>query len=205
IARHDIQNKITVLLAYLGRTKKAITDPRILDYLSHQEQAAKAIRTEINLTRDFKDLGIDPPEWQDVSRLISSVAEKYAETPARISIDLPRVEIYAASQLEHVLDRLIERSLEREDHPLEIRISHQVGDGGFFIIFENNGPGYRPGEKEGLFDLKNDGSGSRELFIAREILSLTGITLSENGEFGKGARFEVKVPETYYRFVPGAT
>ncbi|HEX3000916.1 MAG TPA: PAS domain-containing protein, partial [Methanoregula sp.] len=124
IARHDIQNKITVLLAYLGRTKKAITDPRLLDYLGHQEQAAKAIRTEINLTRDFKDMGIDPPEWQDVSLLISAVADKYAETPARISIDLPRVEIYADSQLEHVLDRLIERSLEREDHPLEIRISH---------------------------------------------------------------------------------
>jgi len=203
IARHDIQNKITVLLAYLGRTKKAVTDPKLLDYLGHQEQAAKAIRTEINLTRDFKDMGVDPPQWQDVATLISSVAGKYAETPARISVDLPRVEIYADSQLEHVLDRLLERSLENEDPPLEIRVSHRVCDGGLLIIFENNGPGYRPEEKEGIFELRSDGSGSRELFIAREILSLTGITLAENGEFGKGARFEVKVPETYYRFVPG--
>jgi len=203
IARHDIQNKITVLLAYLGRTKKAVTDPRLLDYLGHQEQAAKAIRTEINLTRDFKDMGIDPPEWQDVSTLISEVAGKYAEIPARISVDLPRVEIYADSQLEHVLDRLLERSLENEDNPHEIRVSHRVGDGGLSIIFENDGPGYRPEEKEGIFELKNDGSGNRELFIAREILSLTGITIAENGEFGKSARFEVKIPETYYRFVPG--
>lgn len=202
IARHDIQNKITVLLAYLGRTKKAVSDPRLLDYLSHQEQAAKAIRTEINLTRDFKDMGIDPPEWQDVSTLISEVTGKYAEIPARISVDLPRVEIYADSQLEHVLDRLLERSLENEDHPHELRISHRVGDGGLSIIFENDGPGYRPEEKEGIFELKSDGSGNRELFMAREILSLTGITLAENGEFGKGARFEVKIPETYYRFVP---
>ena len=203
IARHDIQNKITVLLAYLGRTKKAVTDPRLLDYLGHQEQAAKAIRTEINLTRDFKDMGIDPPEWQDVSTLISAVAGKYAETPARIWIDLPRVEIYADSKLEHVLDRLLERSLENEDQNLEIRVSYRVSEGKLLIIFENNGPGYRPEEKEGIFELKSEGSGSRELFIAREILSLTGITLAENGEFGKGARFEVKVPETYYRFVPG--
>jgi len=202
IARHDIQNKITVLLAYLGRTKKAVTDPRLLDYLSHQEQAAKAIRSEINLTRDFKDMGIYPPEWQDVSTLITGVATRYAEIPLRISIDLPPVEIYADSQLDHVLDRLLERSLENEDRPHEIRVSHRVGDGGLSIIFENDGPGYRPEEKESIFDLKSDGSGSRELFIAREILSLTGITLAENGEFGKGARFEVKVPETYYRFVP---
>lgn len=202
IARHDIQNKITVLLAYLGRTKKAVTDPRLLDYLSHQEQAAKAIRSEINLTRDFKDMGIYPPEWQDVSTLITGVATRYAEIPLKISIDLPHVEIYADSQLDHVLDRLLERSLENEDAPREIRVSHRIGDGGFAIIFENDGPGFRPEEKEGIFELRSDGSGSRELFIAREILSLTGITLTENGEFGKGARFEVKVPETYYRFVP---
>jgi PAS domain S-box-containing protein len=202
IARHDIQNKITILLAYLGRTKKAVSDPRLLDYLGHLEKAAKAIRTEINLTRDFKDMGIDPPEWQEVSTLVSGVAEHYAETPVRISIDLPRVEIYADRKLEHVLDRLLERSLEKEDHPRKIRVSHQVGDGGLSIIFENDGPGYRPDEREGLFELKSDSSANRELFIAREILSLTGITLAENGEFGKGARFEVKIPETYYRFVP---
>ena len=202
IARHDIQNKITVLLAYLGRTKKAVTDPKLLDYLGHQEQAAKAIRTELNLTRDFKDMGIDPPQWQDISTLISTVADKYPETPARISIDLPRVEIYADSQLEHVLDRLLERSLVNEAPTHKIRVSHRVGEGGLLIIFENNGPGYRPEEKDEIFELKSDGSGNRELFIAREILSLTGITLAENGEFGKGARFEVKVPETYYRFVP---
>ena len=40
------------------------------------------------------------------------------------------------------------------------------------------------------------------MFIAREILSLTGLTLTETGEFGKGARFEMRVPETYYRFIP---
>jgi len=203
IARHDIQNKITVLLAYLGRTKKAVTDPRLLDYLNHQEQAAKAIRTEINLTRDFKDIGIHPPEWRDVTEIISRIVNRFEDTPVKTRINLPRVEIYADSQLEHVVDRLLERSLEGEDPSREIRVSHQIGDGNLVIIFENNGPGYRPEEKEGLFEIHSDGSGNRELFIAREILSLTGITLSENGEYGKGARFEVKVPETYYRFVPG--
>ena len=62
IARHDIQNKITVLLGYLGRTRKAVSDPLLIEYLDRQEQAAKAIRTEeFNLTRDFKDLGANPP------------------------------------------------------------------------------------------------------------------------------------------------
>jgi hypothetical protein len=38
--------------------------------------------------------------------------------------------------------------------------------------------------------VKNTGLG---LFLVREILSLTGVAISETGEFGKGARFEMAV------------
>jgi hypothetical protein len=39
------------------------------------------------------------------------------------------------------------------------------------------------------------------LFLIREILSITGITIDENGEPGRGARFEITVPNGTYRFV----
>jgi signal transduction histidine kinase len=38
---------------------------------------------------------------------------------------------------------------------------------------------------------KNTGLG---LFLSREILAITGITITENGVPGKGARFEITVP-----------
>ncbi|MGA7628822.1 PAS domain-containing protein [Methanoregula sp.] len=39
--------------------------------------------------------------------------------------------------------------------------------------------------------------------LAREILSITGITIHETGMAGKGARFEMFVPKgSYRRFVP---
>ncbi|MEI7649966.1 MAG: hypothetical protein WCJ47_09710 [Methanomicrobiales archaeon] len=37
------------------------------------------------------------------------------------------------------------------------------------------------------------------LFLSREILAITGITLRENGEPGKGARFEITVPKGAWR------
>jgi len=43
---------------------------------------------------------------------------------------------------------------------------------------------------------KNTGLG---LFLSREILSITGITIRENGDPGKGARFEMVVPNGIYR------
>ncbi|MFA4877789.1 MAG: hypothetical protein WC586_10270 [Methanoregula sp.] len=35
--------------------------------------------------------------------------------------------------------------------------------------------------------------------LSREILSITGITIHETGEPGKGARFEITVPPGGYR------
>jgi signal transduction histidine kinase len=37
------------------------------------------------------------------------------------------------------------------------------------------------------------------LFLSKEILSITGITIKESGEPGKGARFEMTVPKGAWR------
>ena len=56
-------------------------------------------------------------------------------------------------------------------------------------------------EKEKIFERgygKNTGLG---LFLAREILSITGITIRETGKPGKGARFEIAVPKDAFHVV----
>jgi signal transduction histidine kinase len=65
--------------------------------------------------------------------------------------------------------------------------------GGLAIIVQDNGRGVPDSEKELIFERgfgKHTGLG---LFLAREILSLTGITITGNGN-GKGARFESRFP-----------
>ena len=65
---------------------------------------------------------------------------------------------------------------------------------------EDDGVGISDENKEKIFDRgfgKNTGLG---LFLSREILSLTGITIHETGEPGKGVRFEIKLPNGAYRF-----
>jgi len=55
-------------------------------------------------------------------------------------------------------------------------------------------------KKEAIFNrgyFKHTGFG---LLLSREILSITGITITENGIPGKGARFEITVPKGAYRF-----
>ncbi len=68
------------------------------------------------------------------------------------------------------------------------------------LFCEDDGEGVMVDEKEMIFTRgfgKNTGMG---LFLAREILLITGITLTETGEPGKGARFEITVPKGAWRF-----
>jgi signal transduction histidine kinase len=54
--------------------------------------------------------------------------------------------------------------------------------------------------KEEIFRREYKGTSGTSLFFAREILSITDMTLRETGEPGAGSRFEITVPEGKYRF-----
>ena len=104
---------------------------------------------------------------------------------------------------------LVENSLdacETRQFPPDIylRISHESGPtdgpGVYRIHIEDNGIGIPINQKDRIFARgtgKNTGFG---LFFAREILSITGIEITEDGEPEKGARFVIKVPSGKVRF-----
>ncbi len=200
LARHDIQNKITVLIGYLGRMKKATSDPLLLGYLERQERAARAISTEINLTREFKDLGRQPPEWQNLKAIITSAVEKHSGTGISFQIQVPECEVYADTQLDRVFQRLLTAAAREENAATKVEISSGFPDRDLEITISDDGKGIPPEDRDQLFELQGSGAGIPGLFIVREILSLTGIIIAETGEFGKGARFVIRIPATYYRF-----
>lgn len=81
-----------------------------------------------------------------------------------------------------------------------IRVTNHDDNGNLAVVLEDDGYGVSAEDKKQLFTKgfgKHTGLG---LFLSREFLSITGITISENGEPGKGARFEIVVPKGAYRF-----
>jgi signal transduction histidine kinase len=74
-----------------------------------------------------------------------------------------------------------------------------VEDASVTIVCEDDGAGVPAEKKEKIFERgygKNTGPG---LALSREILDITGITITETGEPGKGARFGMVVPKGMYR------
>ena len=76
---------------------------------------------------------------------------------------------------------------------------HKEGDRGVLII-EDDGCGVPESMKEKIFWKKTGKNTGYGLFLVQEILSITGMTIRETGKEGTGARFEIGIPEEFYRF-----
>jgi len=80
-----------------------------------------------------------------------------------------------------------ERNIRHGEHVTDIRISPHVSESNLVITWEDNGVGVPEEEKEQIFNRgfgKNTGLG---LFLLREILALTDISIRETGVPGSGA------------------
>lgn len=113
----------------------------------------------------------------------------------------PDAEVFADPLITKVIFNLVDNAVRHGGKITTIRFSLEERDGNRILVCEDDGDGVPREEKEIIFDLgygKNTGFG---LAISREILDITGITINETGEPGKGARFEITVPKNQYKAV----
>jgi signal transduction histidine kinase len=83
-----------------------------------------------------------------------------------------------------------------------IRVASYESEGDLVITVEDDGNGIRMEDKKQLFTKGFGTHTGLGLYLSREILSITGISIIENGEPGNGARFEIRFPRGAYRFTP---
>ena len=202
ITRHDILNQLTALRGYLELSHDVINDPKtLLGFLEKEEQAAGTIQRQITFTKDYQDLGISAPAWENVNTSITKAVAGLPMRAVRVNVDKHDLEIYADPLFEKVFYNLIDNALRYGGEQMTtIQVSSQESDTGLTLLCEDDGVGIAEEDKKRLFTRgfgKNTGLG---LFLSREILSITGITITENGTPGKGARFEITVQKGGYRF-----
>ncbi len=201
ITRHDILNQLTALRTYLELSLDYTKDPVMTDFITKEKGIAETIDQQISFTRDYQKMGMDAPAWQDVNGIISWVIQPLANPDVKITINCPGLEVFADPLLEKVFYNLVDNAIRYGgEHLSEIHISATETPDGLIIMVEDNGAGIADENKVQIFERgvgQNTGFG---LFLSREILGITGITIRETGTVGTGARFEIRVPKGAYRF-----
>ena len=144
----------------------------------------------IQFTKEYESIGVRAPAWQDCRTLLATTAKQAPLGKVEVKNDLPAgQEVFADPLIAKVFYNLMDNAVRYGGKITTIRFSVEGCDG----------EGVVAEEMEKIFERgfgKNTGLG---LSLSREILSITGITIRETGEPGKGARFEIAVPKGIYR------
>ncbi|MCQ8894254.1 MAG: PAS domain S-box protein [Methanolinea sp.] len=202
ITRHDILNTVTALLLYIELLKESPKDDAQRETLSKIELLAQTIKRQIEFTKIYQDIGIGTPQWQALAPMVARESAAAAISGVTLTSDISGIEVFADPLLEHVIHNLVDNSLRHGGGVTAIWMTALQDENGMKIVYEDNGQGIPPREKEEIFKRgygKNTGFG---LFLSREILATTGLSIKETGTFGKGARFEIRVPHGYFRIAP---
>ncbi|MEN6609298.1 MAG: PAS domain S-box protein [Methanoregulaceae archaeon] len=195
ITRHDILNKTMAIDGFLKIIRKRVSSDDITGYLDKLEAASHAIKSQIQFTRMYQALGNEKSLWQNVMEILP----KSIPDTLVFEIEVKGIEVYADPMLERVFYNLLDNSLVHGGAVSRVRLSYRLTPYELTLVWEDNGTGIPPEEKERIFDQgygKNTGLG---LFLAQEILAITGIVIRETGIPGNGARFELSVPKGNYR------
>ncbi len=199
VTRHDILNSITALMGYLELARDGPISTETAEALTGAMEQTDLLRSQITFTRDYQTLGLESARWQDLTEVLRRFIPEGAVSLVQASPSLAGVQVFADPMLGRVFYNLVDNSLRHGRGVTVIRINTYETPAGLIITYDDNGAGIPAKEKERIFEKghgKNTGLG---LFLVREILSLTGITIREDGVPGTGARFVILVPRGGYR------
>jgi PAS domain S-box-containing protein len=199
ITRHDILNTITGLLGCLDMADATTSPEDKVQLLNDVRDLTRIIQRQITFTREYQEVGVHLPLWQNVRGVIDKVLQNFEKSGIHFEIDPGNMEVYADPLLEKVFYNLADNAMRYGETITTIRISTLVSGNNALLIFEDDGAGIPVDQKTRVFERgvgRNTGMG---LFLTQEILAITGITIRENGEPGKGARFEMLIPWGSFR------
>jgi signal transduction histidine kinase len=199
VTRHDILNQLTVLAGYLDLLKQRLSDTTELGYVAAGEDAVRNIERQILFTGVYQEIGIQSPEWQTIGTIIRQAVDQSDHGSLKTEVTVEDYEVYADPLLVKVFYNLIDNSRRYGNKNTVIRFYNQHTGDELVIICEDDGVGIPDTEKEHIFERGIGRHSGFGLFLAREILSITGLTIQETGEAGKGARFEIHIPNGKYR------
>ena len=168
-------------------------------FFNQMRALALLLRQQLFLTESYKNLGISPPAWLGVQQILEAAHLSLASGSVSARFWTERLEIYADPLFQDVLNHLAGNAI---SHGITIKnlivTYHEIAEG-LDLILEDDGIGIPADKKQSIFDYDDEGHAGIGLFICREILGVTGMTITETGTEGKGARFVIHVPPDGYR------
>ena len=183
VTRHDIGNQLTVLDAYVTLLEEQHQDPDSLKQFKKITTAIQRINEMIQFTKEYESIGVKAPVWQNCRTLVDTAAKQAPLGHVMVKNDIPlSAEVFADPLIVKVFYNLMDNAERYGRKITTIRFFLKEDTTDPVIVCEDDGDGIADEDKGQIFEQgfgKNTGMG---LFLAKEILDMTGITIRETGE-----------------------
>ena len=203
ITRRDILDQLSSIVNYLERAQLKTSREAMQTFFDKTLESVESIRNQMAFVRSLQEIGITSPTWQSVKKVFWEAVMMIPSSTIDIRVEMDDIELYADPLLPRVFYNLLANSIKHGDHQLtKIRLNAQKSGESLLLIYEDNGKGIPLDEKGKIFEFGYGTGTGFGLFLIRELLGYTGIMITETGEPGKGAKFEILVPKDKFRNAP---
>jgi DNA-binding response OmpR family regulator len=199
ITRHDALNQLMVIRGYSDLLAKSDLDSEKADYVKRVIKSVEEIQRQLDFTKQYENIGTNDPIWHSLHENVGRVASHLELGGLVVKTQGSDISVLVDPMFEKVVYNLIENAIRHGGGAKTVCITTIQSDEEMKVIFEDDGAGISLDDKSNLFKRgfgKNTGFG---LFLSREILEMTGITIAEKSEPGRGARFVITVPKNAWR------
>ena len=202
MTRHDITNSLSGIFLTLEVFSEHISDdPTAHEFVQLIYEGMQNIHSQITFTKDYEDLGATEPAWYSVSDQIQAAVASLPDKKITFVNKVESLAIFADPLIGRVFFNLLDNAVRHGGKTLTtITVDYSYEGDDLLLHIRNDGEGIPPEEKEEIFKRgigKNTGLG---LFLAREILAITSIDISECGHYPGNVIFDLRVPKGNYTF-----
>jgi K+-sensing histidine kinase KdpD len=195
----DIQNALFSLHGYMTLINEGESEDLNPKFMEKSLDQVRKIGRSLNIAKHFQEMGIHPPKWYNLLEIFLYAISRLNLSNYKRDLKIEGLYIFTDPLIEEVLYYIIENICEHSMTATQYSIYYKRYETGIDLIIEDNGVGIEDYRKEIVFTRESCSTNGIGLFLVREILSITDIRIFEDGIYGKGARFVLKIPEGRYR------
>ena len=192
ITDHEVRRRLPVISSYIEMATMFTEDPKLREILKKVKSSSREIHEQLEFTRSNRGIIYLKPQWIDLGNVIPP----RSQVPSTITLEssVQGISVFAIPILDKIFFDLLDNSIQHGERVTKIQISFYKQSSNLVVVWEDNGVGIAADHKNSIFGIgwRPKGLG---LFFIRKYLFVADMTIIETGEPGKGARFEIMVPE----------
>lgn len=198
ILRHDMRNDLTAIWGYLELLEITELSDRQKHLVGKMMERTRSADGHLEFAKVQGGAGMAATDWQDVQTIITRALSKVDMDGVHVDVRVQGVRLLADPLLENVFHTLADNTMRHGERASKVVVRAENTEAGISIIWEDDGVGIASDRKERIFDKGFGDNTGLGLYLAREILATTGITITEEGQPGNGARFVIRAPSGWF-------